>query len=419
MNDSSPGEIADLQVLLDVSAKLGATTALVPLLEEIAAAGIRVLDCERVSVFLYDRAAHELYSKVATGEREIRFPADRGIAGESVRTGKIINVPDAYADPRFNPEVDKQTGYQTRSILSCPLYGYQGDLVGVLQVLNCRDRSFSDRCERLAATLSSLAGVAVQRQMLLEEYAAKQKLERDLGLAREIQQSLLPKDNPICPGYSIAGFNAPADATGGDCYDYVDFGPDRVGLLVADATGHGIGPALIVSQLRAMIRALAAEQMGADQILCRVNDLLSEDVPSGMFVTALLGWLDPPSGLIHYISAGQAPLLVYRRQSQMFVELDANALPLGIESPLQFDEIQPIELARGDIFLIVTDGFFEWCNPAGEAFGVQRIAEVVRDNADAAADELITSIRRAVSAFVGAIPQADDLTAIAIKRLAQ
>ncbi len=124
-------QIADLNTLLDVSRRLGATTELTPLLQRVTEAAIRVLDCERTTVFLYDRNAHELHSRVATGSTEIRFSADRGIAGESIRTGAIINVPDAYADDRFNKEIDKITGFRTRNLLTFPMHGHDGALVDI------------------------------------------------------------------------------------------------------------------------------------------------------------------------------------------------------------------------------------------------------------------------------------------------
>ena len=197
--------IADLTHLLDVSRQLGATVELQPLLESIERAALKVLGCERASVFLYDRTANELYSKLATGVEEIRFPADRGIAGEAAQQRTTINVEDAYADDRFNPDVDRQTGFRTRSLLTVPMSGYDGSLMGVLQVLNKRGGAFTTSDEHLAHTVGALAGVALQRQLLLEAYAEKQKLEHDLSLAREIQQSALPTAPPRLDGFDIAG----------------------------------------------------------------------------------------------------------------------------------------------------------------------------------------------------------------------
>ena len=308
MLDGTPNpSSSELAALLDVSRRLGATTELTPLLEQVVSAATGVLDCERGTVFLYDTAKHELYSRTATGASDIRFSADRGIAGACVCSGTVINVPDAYADPRFNRDIDRQTGFKTRNMLAFPLRNHAGDLVGVLQVLNKREGEFTKRDEELATILSSLTGVAVQRQILIDEYTEKQKLERDLALARRIQQSTLPARRPEATGFDIAGFNEPADATGGDCFDYLPYPDGRIGLLLADASGHGIGPALIVAQCRAMVRALMSTGLEMTEVLEQVNTLLTDDLPDGMFVTAFAGVLQPDTGVVEYISAGHGP----------------------------------------------------------------------------------------------------------------
>ena len=251
-------QLSDLNALLGVSRELGATTELLPLLHKVERAVRQVMDCERSTVFLYDTSQEELYSLVATGDEHIRFSAKLGVAGEALQTRSTIIVHDAYADQRFNRAIDQATGFRTRNLLTFPMQGYEGGVVGVLQALNKKEGTFDSLDQERASDLGTLAGVAIQRQMLLDEYAEKQRLERDLALARNIQQKLLPKANPQIAGYQIAGWNRPADDTGGDCYDYFPVEDGRLGVLLADVTGHGIGPALIVSECRALIRALAS-----------------------------------------------------------------------------------------------------------------------------------------------------------------
>ncbi|MFQ5489269.1 MAG: PP2C family protein-serine/threonine phosphatase [Phycisphaerae bacterium] len=409
--------IDHLTTLLEVTKQMAATTELRPLLGRVEQATLEVLDCERATVFLYDGVVDELYSEVATGGTEIRFSAKLGIAGEAARTRCIVNVPDAYADPRFNQEVDRKTGFRTRNLLSFCLIGYDGQMVGVLQALNKRGGPFGREDEELAATLSSQAGVAVQRQMLLEQYAQKQRLERDLAVARDIQQSLLPESDPKIDGYDLAGWNQPADETGGDCYDYVEMPEGCWGLVLADATGHGIGPALCVSECRALLRASIAGPDDLSDGMQRSNALLGEDLPAGRFVTTFFGVLDPGQHTVRYVSAGHGPLLHYRAADKQRVELPATTLPMGIVPDLDTDQPEPIVLARGDTLLLLTDGFFEWANPADEQFGCDRIFDLIEANPQATAAETIRLLHQAVVAFGNGTPQADDLTVIAVKRL--
>jgi len=212
--------VADLEKILDVTRALGVAVDLDPLLAQIAAAATDVLDCERATVFLCDHAKGELFSRIATGMEgapieEIRFGMDKGIAGEVATTGKGVNIPDPYADPRFNPDFDRKSGFVTKSLLTLPLGGHDGKIVGVLQVLNKRGGPFGERDERLLSTLGAQAGVAIERQGLLEQYAVKQRIERDLNIAREIQQGLLPKAPPISPASrSPAGTARPTRRAG-------------------------------------------------------------------------------------------------------------------------------------------------------------------------------------------------------------
>jgi phosphoserine phosphatase len=409
-------QIENLTDLLAVSREIGATIELEPLLKRIEQAALHVLDCERATVFLYDRVHDELHSKLATGEAEIRFSAKLGIAGEAAQSRRVVNVPDAYADERFNPDVDKRTGYRTRNILAFALTGYDGEVMGVLQVLNKRGGPFTSSDETLAATLSSLTGVALQRQLLLEQYAEKQKLERDLAIAREIQQSLLPERDPSVDGYDIAGWNRPADDTGGDCYDFVPLPDGRLGLLIADATGHGIGPALIAAELRALLRAAAATTGDLSTIVGRCNEQLVADLDSGRFVTTFFGMLDPAAARIDYISGGHGPLMVYRAADASREVLRATTVPLGILPGIDMTPAPPVVLAPGDIFLVVTDGFFEWENTEGEAFGTDRIFDIVHEHHDRSAAEMIAIMHDAVSEFGRLTGQDDDLTAVLVRR---
>ncbi len=416
MTDLSEKRLADLTLLIDVSRQLGATSELVPLLKSIEQVALTILDCERASVFLYDRATQELFSKVATGVEELRFRADRGIAGESAQTRRTINVPDAYADPRFNPAVDKVTGFHTRNILTLVMTGYDGDLMGVLQLLNKRRGAFTPDDERSAETLAALAGVALQRQVLLEEFAHKQKLERDLDLAREIQRDYLPRSNPVVSGFDVAGWNKPADQTGGDAYDFIPLTEGRLGLLICDATGHGIGPALMVAECRALIRGLVTISDDVYQVMSRTNTVLAQDLKDGRFVTACYCVLDPSHAALEYLSAGQGPLVWYQANRDEFVEFPADTVPLGLIPELEHPPLNRLVLQPGDIFMMLTDGFSEWSRSDGEQFGLGRVCDVIRSHRHQSCREMIDLLHQAAMAFAGGVAQPDDLTALIIKR---
>ena len=166
----------NLQKVLEITRLMAATNDLGRLLHLVIDRGMELLDAERASLFLYEPETNELVSYIAAGEKEIRFPADRGIAGATISGGQTIHVPDAYADARFNSRVDRETGFRTRNILAVPLRDHAHELVGVLQVLNKRKGSFSDLDISLAETLGAQAGVALQRTRLIEQYVESQRL---------------------------------------------------------------------------------------------------------------------------------------------------------------------------------------------------------------------------------------------------
>lgn len=410
-------QLAELNALLAVSRELGATTELVPLLQKIETALLYALDCERGTVFLYDEKDDELFSLVATGEETIRIPAQSGIAGEAFRTRSIVLVADAYADDRFNPEVDKATGFRTRNLLTFPMPGHDGAIVGVLQALNKYSGSFDEADEDRASALGMLAGVAIQRQRFMDELAHKQRLEHDLAVARDIQQRLLPKADPQVPGYDISGWNKPADSTGGDCYDFIPLEDGGLGILLADVTGHGIGPALIAAECRALVRALASVISDPAAILVRANRVLNEDLSSGRFVTTFFGVLDPVDHVLRYLSAGHGPLLHYDVDRGRCEELSATTYPLGIVPEIESTPGKPIKMKPGDMMVLITDGFFEWADPDGEQFSIARVSALVHEHRDRPAAQIIKALHEAVTTFGRGTPQADDLTAVIVKRI--
>ena len=222
---SAPEDISDqletaaVLRLLELSRHLAAPDNLQTLLQRVIDTAREVLHADRATVFLYDDKTRELFTYVAHGVKGLRFSIDKGIAGECARTRAIVNVPDCYADPRFNPQFDRDTGYRTRCLIAVPLMGLEDELVGVLQLLNSNKECFDVGDERMSEALAGQAAVAIQRARLMEDRLEKLKLQRDLALARQIQMNVLPRELPKVEGYDLAGFSQPAEETGGDIYD--------------------------------------------------------------------------------------------------------------------------------------------------------------------------------------------------------
>ena len=377
-----------------------------------------VLNADRCTVFLYDPSNHTLYSRVATSEQdEIRFDAGKGIAGKCAQQREILNIPDCYSDSDFNPAIDRATGYRTRCLLAIPLINYDQELVGVLQVLNKIHGVFDDQDTQLADVLASQCAIAIQRAQLMEEALIKQRMQRDLDLARNLQQRVFPQAMPSVQGYDIAGWALSAEETGGDIYDAVSIDEHKTMLLLGDATGHGLGPAVSVTQCRAMFRMAVRLQADLDNLVSHINDQLTEDLPLDRFITAFIGCLDAQTHTIQYAAAGQAPLIHYHHAERQCELINASSIPLGMMSDIPIERPAPIQMKPGDVFGLLTDGFFEYFDARGEEFGSERVCDFFGQNHTRPMDQFISGLRETVDAFAEGAPQLDDMTAIVLRRL--
>ena len=409
-------EIKALRSVLEVTRKLGATFDLDVMLTEVVDASRRVLDADRGTVFLYDENSHELVVRVATKLGSLRIPANKGIVGESAMTRRLINVPDCYADERFNRDIDKQTGYRSRCMLTIPLIGFEDTLVGVLQILNKNDGVFDEQDEFVAAALAAQAAVVLHRAKLIESMIASEKLDREITVARDVQMGTLPKEMPEVEGYGFAGAFSPTDQTGGDLYDVVKLADDRLFLLMGDATGHGIGPALSATQVRAMLRVALRLGAGLDEVFVNINDQLVEDLPEDRFVTAFFGVLDTANHAIRFHSAGQGPIMHYHAATGSYDWHEPSTFPLGYMKQDDLGQPVSLRLERGDIVGLISDGIYEYESEVGLQFGQKGIAAVIDTMPGGSAEQLVAAIMHAARLHGGSAPQADDITILLVRR---
>lgn len=409
--------VRDLESLLRVARALAVEKDLDRLLRLIIKHTTRVMDAERSSLYLYDAERDEIWTKIAQGmsSAEIRLPLGTGIAGTVAQTLQPINIPEAYADARFDRAWDQASGFRTRNILCMPMLNHEGKLIGVIQVLNKRTGPFTAYDEQLLGAFSTHAAIALDSARLVQHYVEKQKLEQALEIARQIQQSLFPKEDPQVPGFEVAGASWPCDETSGDYYDYLRFPDGSLGLVVADVTGHGVGPALLMAEARAVVRAFASQTSSVSEVLARANTFLARDFEASRFVTMFLGQLDPVGGLFRYSSAGHGQPLLYRPASETFLELDSTGPPLTVLEEIEFPEGEPLRLAPGDLLVITTDGIEEAANARGEQFGRERLQEVIARGHHLAARDLLRDIYRETSAFLGSAARQDDITLVVVK----
>ncbi len=251
---------------------------------------------------------------------------------------------------------------------------------------------------------------------LAEERAARERLERDMEVAREIQQGLLPTSAPPIEGFEIAGWSRPADETGGDYYDWQALPDGRLAVVLADVTGHGLGPALVTAFCRAYARAVFRQHDELPAALGALNGLLGQDLTGSRFITFVAALITPDDDTTHVLSAGHGPILHHRSATGEVTAEAAHAMPLGILPEFEFDEARPFTLAEGDVLALVTDGFFEWARADGRMYGTARLRESLARHAGGDPTAIIGGLLGDLEAFVGDAVQPDDLTAVVIKR---
>ena len=284
--------------------------------------------------------------------------------------------------------------------------------------------------EPILSPIREVERLVESQERMREAIGALIKLGRDLELAREIQQQTLPEVLPELEGIAIAAWSEPAEQTGGDSYDVIGFdrleagrarrltqGPARHALcLLADATGHGVGPALSVTQVRSMLRM--ALRAGVEQrwALRNLSLQLAQDLPPGRFVTTWLGVLDADEKTLTGFSAGQAPLYLYRASGGSIEELAANAPPLGLLEEEDLELPAPFVLEPGDLFAVFSDGILDRENPGGDTFGEARVRDLLVREAPRGVDRVLEALRRALADFASGTPPRDDQTALLIQR---
>lgn len=409
-------EARALRRVLEVTRKLAAPFDLDTMLTEVVDVSRHILDADRGTVFLYEEKTDELVVRVATGLGSIRIPANKGIVGESAQTKKLINVPDCYADERFNRDIDKQTGYRSRCMLTIPLLGFEESLVGVLQILNKNSGTFDEEDEFVAMALAAQAAVVLHRAKITEQIIESEKLDREIAVARDVQIGTLPKQMPSIDGYGFAGAFAPTDQTGGDLYDFVPLDDQRLFLLMGDATGHGIGPALSATQVRAMLRVAIRLNASLSDAFVHINDQLCDDLPDDRFVTGFFGLLDASQHKVDFHSGGQGPIMHYHAGSGEYDWHPATTFPLGYMPQTDLADPLEVNLEPGDILGLISDGIYEYENEDGVQFGQEGVAGVINSLPDANAEKVVTEIMNAVRRHGGSVPQADDITIVLARR---
>jgi phosphoserine phosphatase RsbU/P len=416
------GQFSSRNDLLGLISKVGvallSASGLDETLNQVASLVFEAVPAERCVIMLRDdddNAAMNIRVARIRGKdetiEEVRI--SRTVMDEVLKNGKSVLTADAQHDPRFASQTMALSGI--RSVLAVPLSVDERNIFGLIYADSpTYEATFSEEHLNILTTLASVASIRVENATLLEERLERERMERELELATEIQQRFQPAGPPELVGYEFQGISFSCYEIGGDYYDFIERPDGKMLIALGDVSGKGTAAALLMSSLHAAIHAQVSAGSSLEQAVSSVNRYLADNTPSNRFVTLFAAELDPRTGNLQYINAGHNPPLVGRIDGSI-EQLSSGGFPLGILPTAEF-EVGEMHLAEGEVLVIYSDGVSEANNIQGEEFGLDRLSHVIRTNLRSSASGLRDKVESALSAFTQTAPANDDITLVIVKR---
>lgn len=408
--------------LLALISKVGVTllssTSLEDTLSQVASLVFEAVPADRCVIMLRDTEAEGGLKISVARERgkegqpdEVRI--SRTVMDEVIKNGKSVLTSDAQHDPRYASQTMALLGI--RSVLAVPLSVTEEEVFGLIYADSpTYEATFTEEHLNILTTLASVASIRVENARLTEERFERERMERELELAIEIQQQFQPSAPPVVEGYEFQGISFSCYEIGGDYYDFIPRHDGKMFVALGDVSGKGTAAALLMSSLHAAIHAQAVAKSSLAETITSVNKYLSENTPANRFVTLFLAELDLTSGNLNYINAGHNPPLIGRSDGQV-QQLASGGFPLGI-LPMAEYEIGEVQLQPGESLVIYSDGVSEANNLKGDEFGMERLEEVIKQNIKSSASGLRDKVESALSAFTQTAPANDDITLVIVKK---
>ena len=341
--------------------------------------------------------------------------SNESLIGECVVHGKSLLIEDAEMDVRI-PQLPIEF-LRIRSLLIIPMR-FGNDVIGIMILTNRTSNTrFTLSDLNLAQALAGQASVPIHYADLQEALEQKRQLDRDMQIARQIQNSLLPQSLPEIAEIDLAAFSHPALDIGGDYYDVIEIDDKHIGMVIADVSGKGIGGALMMAVCRSVIQAQAKNEYDPSSMLISLNDILSPNLAENMFISMLYMVLNTETHLLSYARAGHEPPIIFHRDTQKIDREEIDGIAIGLVDKSTFTSIietKNIQLRSGDLVVTYTDGITEAMNDKGDEWSVNKLLEYISKNNQNSATELLEQIENKVLEFAGNIPQYDDMTMLAM-----
>jgi len=401
-----------LAVLNEISRELSSVLVLNELLRKVGTLTKRLIDYHRLGILLADEHA-QTFNTVISIKQDERTPEKttvafgHGIVGAAAVSRQTVVVPDVSQDPRYLP-----ANPETRSEMVVPLI-YHGQVIGVIDLESPRLNYFTEEHARIFSTLAPQIAIAIENARLYERAVRSEaRMERDLERAREIQIHLMPSTSPVIPGMEVRARFQPARELGGDLYDFLTYGKDRYVLAIGDVSGKGAPAALYGAMAIGTLRSLAPQRLMPGEMLKKLNVLLLERKIEGHFITLTYSIWEPKSKTLRLANSGM-PLPILVRKGRGHV-IRAEGVPLGLLEHTEYQETV-LTLEKGDVLALFSDGLVEATNPHQEEFGIRRLENFFREQAQKPAAKIIETVFADIARFEDGRPRRDDQTLVLIK----
>lgn len=410
--------VRELSVLNDIATTISSTQPVEEIIDQIVWKCIDHLGVEEAIISLLDPESDEqhfqtMIRRQASSARSVPHKLDTRLTGWMIKNREILLSNDIRQDERFR--FMKEESYTFRSLLCVPLV-VKGELIGYLAAFDKKDGSpFHREDRRLLSIIGSQSAQVIENARLYEEEKELVALQEEMRMARDIQLNLLPEEEPDLAGYQISAVNIPAKKVGGDYYDFLSLEDGKLGFCIGDITGKGMPAAMLMSNLQATFRSQAAISKDCARCLDGTNRQLFLSTEPTKFATFFHGVIDPESNILEYANGGHDAPLWFRSGKQEPQRLEPTGLLLGVREDSEYER-DSIELSRGDLLLLYSDGITESMNSRDEEFGLEKLITTVETSRDKSASEISEAILRSVENHSGETSQSDDITLMVLKK---
>jgi len=414
-------QIYYLSSLHNLGNMIGKIFDLSQLLETIVANATKVMKCRKCSIMVLDEKTQKIKIKKALGlEKNADIISDvepdRGgaITEWILKNKETLWVKDIRTDERFKNIKFDEKHYTTSSFIAVPLK-FKDEVIGILSITEKEDgEEFTEEDVKLLKILAQQVVIAIDNAKVHAQDVERKRIEKELEIAHHIQMNMLPAISPCGENFSISAVSVPAKEVGGDYYDCLMVGDDKLILAIGDVSGKGVPAALLMVMIRTIIRAEAEHGLSTAQLISKLNSLLLKDIEEAMYATLFYAVLNIKERTLYYTNAGHNYPIIFHKDKEQYDVVKSTGFFVGMFDNPKYEE-EKIKLKQGDLVVLYTDGITEAVNEKGEMFGLKRLCTFINQYRNLPVKEIKNKIFDKIEDFTEGVEQSDDITLVMVR----